>query len=78
METKKFKVTSNNGENGSRIKAGKNNTQTILTGAGIIGAAAVGAAAGYASGGSSDEEEPAESEKMVDTHIAVLEHEEEQ
>lgn len=62
METKKFKVTSNNGENGSRIKAGKNNTQTILTGAGIIGAAAVGAAAGYASGGSSDEEESEQEE----------------
>ena len=63
METKKFKVTGNNGVNGNKPKGGKNNTQTILTAGGILGAAA----AGYASVAFHEEENQEEEQHEEQT-----------
>lgn len=55
MSTKKFKIVTSGG-NG--VKAGKNNTKTVLTGLGIVSLGGAGAALGYVAGSQEGENEP--------------------
>ena len=60
METKKFKLGN---ADGVKAKAGHNNTQTILTSAGVVAVGAVAGVAGYAAGSSQDNPEADELEQ---------------
>ncbi len=78
METKKFKVSANNGVNGNKPKGGKNNTQTILTAGGIMGAAAVGYASGALHNDEQQEEQQIEQIENASTQQETTQHTEQQ